>query len=52
MEIDQAQIFAISAIVFALFSEVVGLNSKWESNSIVQLFLSIGKKIFTKSESK
>jgi hypothetical protein len=41
-------ILAIGSTLYALFSEVVGLNSKWKSNSVVQVLLTIGKTIFKK----
>lgn len=39
-------IIAIGSTAYALFSEIVGLNKKWESNSVIQIILSLGKAIF------
>ena len=45
---ETATIIAIGSAAYALFSEIVGLNPKWKSNSVVQVVVSIGKAIFGK----
>ena len=45
---EPATIIAVGSAAYALFSEVIGLNKKWESNSVVQAIVSIGKAIFGK----
>jgi len=42
MPTDPTTIIAIAGTVYALFSEIIGLNKKWKSNSVVQAILSIG----------
>lgn len=45
---EVATIVAVGSAAYALFSEVIGINKKWKSNSVVQVILSIGGKLFKK----
>ena len=37
----------IGGIVFFAFSEIIGMT-KWKSNSVIQLVLNVGSKLFKK----
>jgi hypothetical protein len=43
-----AEILAIGGAVYALASEIIGLKDEWESNSVVQVVMSVFGKIFGK----
>jgi hypothetical protein len=38
----------VAAIVFAARSEIIGINPKWKENSVIGVFLWIGKRLFQK----
>ena len=40
--------FGILGVVFFAFSEVIGMVPKWKSNSVVQVILNVGGKLFKK----
>jgi len=46
---EPATIVTIGTLVYALASEIIGLNSKWKSNSVVQVVMSFLGKLFGKS---
>ena len=48
MEVDVNVVIAVGSAVFALASEIIGMNKKWKSNSVVQLVLLFGKRLFSK----
>lgn len=39
-------IIAIGSAVYALASEIIGLNKGWESNSVVQVIMGVLSKVF------
>ncbi len=41
MEIGTAEWIAIGTAAYALLSEVIGINPKWQSNSVVQITMKI-----------
>lgn len=48
MEANVMSIIAIGSAIYALLSEVIGLNEEWESNSVIQVVMGVFKKLFTK----
>lgn len=48
MEFDVVTITAIGSTVYALASDLIGMNKKWESNSVVQLVMGVLGKMFSK----
>jgi len=39
---------AVAGILIGAASEIIGLNKKWKSNSIIQIVLAAAKQIFKK----
>lgn len=47
---DLDMYFLIGAVVFGALSEIIGMNPKWKSNSVIQGALAVGAKLFKKKE--
>lgn len=45
---EPMSIIAIGSAAYALFSEIIGLNPKWKSNSVIQVVLAVGNKLFSR----
>lgn len=50
MEFDVVTIMAIGSATYALLSEIIGLNAKWKSNSVVQVIMGVFNKVFAREK--
>ena len=45
---DPITVITIGTAAYALLSEIIGINPKWQSNSVVQLAMAILGRVFGK----